>query len=114
MKSRQSRQDHPMTVSYEHVRIAPKSEFIEQLIDKSFQEMMENCCGNAEADSPKIIVSQPQIDTIQSILGDADCESVGKLQGFGLSNNPAATIFLSTSGPALVIAESHIGLGSFA
>lgn len=36
VKCRRSKKCPPMTVAYEHVRIAPKSEFVKELMEKSF------------------------------------------------------------------------------
>lgn len=101
-----------MNVSYDYVRIAPKSEFLKELMDSSFEKITENDCGNVVVDNPKSEIAQPQTDKIQSILGGDDCENVEELQAIGSSNIPTAMSFLSTSAPALGTVERDIASAS--
>lgn len=58
-----------MTLSYDLVCIAPESEFVEEVMHKSFDEIMEGCCRNVVAEDLKSLNAQHQTDSRQSTLG---------------------------------------------
>lgn len=78
-------------------------------MERSFEKIMEYGSGNVVANDSKSVIAQPETDTIQSFLGDDDCESIEVPQAIGSSNISTATSFFSTSAPALGTVEMDIG-----
>lgn len=100
VRCRQSEKGPPINVAYEYIRIAPKTEFVKELMESSFEDISGDPSGNVRSNDTELARIAATDAVLNDIPGEADESDVDEvLNPIGLNHPPTAFSFFSTCPP---------------
>lgn len=110
VKCRRFKKGPPLNVAYKHIRIASKTEFDKELMESSFEKILEDPSGNVINMETQIAKSKASDTVIDDLLGEADESEVDDvLNPIGFNHPPTVSSFFSSCLPSNGTPELDVG-----